>query len=200
MCGAGVAIAADTGVPVITRVPITTAGPKRRKGKDILATVERLPESWRYVDRVSLGDLPYIDEHEVTVDASPDTVWDAILGTFESFAATASARAFTRALGCDPGVAAGWDEPGVGTAAPGFRVIEAHRPGLLVVAGRHRFSRYGIIFRVEDAAWGTRCSAESRAEFPGRHGRLYRRAVIGTNGYVFATRRLLDQIAARATT
>ncbi len=40
--------------------------------------------------------------------------------------------------------------------------------------------------------------AESRAEFPGASGRVYRGLVIGTRGHVVAVRRLLQAIKRRA--
>ena len=85
-----------------------------------------------------------------------------------------------------------------GSTVPGFRVVTAEPPRLVVVAGRHRFSRYGIVFRVEPAAAGCRVRAETRAVFPGPHGALYRLAVIGSRGHVLVTRRLLGQVARRA--
>jgi hypothetical protein len=65
----------------------------------------------------------------------------------------------------------------------------------VVFAGRHRFSRYGIIFRIAPIAAGSTLSAESRAEFPGVAGRAYRAMVVGSGGHVIATRGLLRSIA-----
>jgi hypothetical protein len=90
----------------------------------------------------------------------------------------------SRAWGCDPPNA--------------FEVVEADRPRLIVVAGKHRFSRYGIVFRITPTAAGSQLSAESRAEFPGVLGRSYKAAVIGTHGHVVATRALLRHIAGQA--
>ncbi len=83
----------------------------------------------------------------------------------------------------------------MGSSVPGFRVVVAEPPSLLAVAGRHRFSRYGIVVRIEPAAGGARCRAETRAAFPGPHGALYRLAVVGTGGHVVAVRRLLRRAA-----
>jgi hypothetical protein len=65
--------------------------------------------------------------------------------------------------------------------------------------GRHRFSRYALVFRIterQDAP--ALLSAETRAEFPGGRGRLYRLLVIGSRGHVLATRSLLRAVRRRA--
>lgn len=140
-----------------------------------------------------LDDLPRLDEHSLVVAAAPDIVWDAALESLrESF--SGSARLFARLLGCDPSEVSGWDRPAVGSSIPGFRVVAADRPRLLVLAGRHRFSRYGIVLRLEPGEAGTLCRLESRGAFPGPHGRLYRMAVIGSGGHVVGVRRLLRGI------
>jgi hypothetical protein len=138
-----------------------------------------------------LPDLPHVDEHEVTVAAPAEATWAAVLAAVHDTSAAPAARAAARALGCDPATTAGWDRPGPGATVPGFRIITADQPRLLVVAGRHRFSRYGIVVRLEPAGGGTRVRLESRAAFPGPHGALYRLAVVGTGGHVVAVRRLL---------
>ena len=140
-----------------------------------------------------LDDLPLLDEHSLVVTAAPDHAWDAALESLrESF--SGSAGLFARLLGCDPSEVSGWDRPAVGSSIPGFRVVAADRPRLLVLAGRHRFSRYGIVLRLEPCEAGTRCRLESRGAFPGPHGRLYRMAVIGSGGHVVGVRRLLRGI------
>lgn len=138
-----------------------------------------------------LHDLPRIDEHAVRVAAPPQVAWRAVLDALHGTFAGPAARSAARVLGCEPAATSGWDRPGPGATVPGFRVVTADEPRLLVVAGRHRFSRYGIVVRLEPADGGTRVRLESRAAFPGPHGALYRLAVVGTGGHVVAVRRLL---------
>ena len=145
-----------------------------------------------------LEELPRIDEHTVDVAAPPDDVWDAVLGTLAGLFAPAPTRAAARALGCDPPAESGWATGTVGSSIPGFRIVAADRPRLLVVAGRHRFSRYGIVVRIQPHAGGTRCRAESRAEFPGMAGAAYGLAVVGSGGHAVAVRRMLRSIARAA--
>jgi hypothetical protein len=141
-----------------------------------------------------LHDLPRIDEHQATVAATPEAVWDAVLAALSDAFAAPAARSVARVLGCEPATTSGWDRPGVGSTVPGFRIVTAEEPRLLVVAGRHRFSRYGIVARLAPVDGGTRVRLESRAAFPGPHGALYRLAVVGTGGHVVAVRRLLSGI------
>jgi len=140
--------------------------------------------------------LPFIDEHALAIDASRDQVWDALLkvaaATFEGGATAGVARV----LGCRPATSAGPRPLAVGSTIPGFAVTEAEPGSRLVLSGRHRFSRYELAFTLrEDARSGTRLGAETRAVFPGIHGRAYRAAVIGTRGHVVVVRRMLSAVA-----
>ena len=145
-----------------------------------------------------LEELPRVDEHARVVGTPPEVVWDAVLHTMRSAFASAGSRRVARLLGCDPAGLTGWDRPTEGSTVPGFRIVTAQPPSLLVVAGRHRFSRYGIVFRLEPGDGGTRLRAETRAAFPGPHGALYRLAVVGSGGHVVVTRRLLAAVARTA--
>jgi hypothetical protein len=140
---------------------------------------------------VLLDDLASIDEHGLAVAAPPDVVWDATLASLGASFSAPWPRRLARLLGTDPALASGWRRPQVGSTIPGFRIVAAHRPDLLVISGSHRFSRYGIVFRIERFAEGARCRAESRANFLGLPGRLYRLAVVGSGGHVVAVRRML---------
>jgi hypothetical protein len=62
----------------------------------------------------------------------------------------------------------------------------------LALEGEHRFSRYELTFRTDRLAQDrSRLRAETRADFPGPAGRVYRALVIGTRGHVVAVRRML---------
>jgi hypothetical protein len=147
-----------------------------------------------------LADLPRIDEHTVTVPSPPAAVWDAVLRTLAASFGSPRTSRIAAVLGCEPATTRAWDRPAVGSSVPGFGIVSADPPDLLVVTGRHRFSRYGIVFRFEPAGEGTRCRAESRAEFPGTAGRVYRAAVIGTGGHAHAVRSLLRRVRSAAGT
>ncbi len=112
--------------------------------------------------------------------------------------AAARRSCVARLLGASERVPRG--EPGEpGSAIAGFRVAAADPPTLLVLEGEHRFSRYALVFHL-DPLGGQRCRvrAETRAEFGGLHGSIYRAAVIGTRGHVVVVRRLLRAIRGRA--
>jgi hypothetical protein len=140
-----------------------------------------------------LEELSRIDEHAVTVAAPPSAAWDAAVQILRGSFSSTRAQQAARLLGCDPASASA-DWPAVASAVPGLRVVAAERPNLLVVEGRHRFSRYGIVVRIEPASGGARVTAESRAAFPGLHGSAYRLAVVGTGGHALAVHRLLRHV------
>lgn len=137
-----------------------------------------------------IAELPYVDEHAVTVRvADPGFVWRALGEAIErgwrvpGFA--------TRLLATDPSHRSGAPLL-AGSTMPGFRVAIAE-PGMrLALQGRHRFSSYALIFHITAEAGEVRLSAETRARFPGVGGRLYRGLVIGTRGHVLVVRALLS--------
>jgi hypothetical protein len=86
-----------------------------------------------------------------------------------------------------------------GSTFPGFRVAAVVPGRELVLGGRHRFSSYALIFRLEPAGPGrSRLTAETRARFPGPAGGLYRLLVLGTGGHAVGVRRLLAAVRRRA--
>lgn len=143
--------------------------------------------------------LPHVDEHSVLIDASVDTAWDALLRVAESsFASPVSARG-ARLLGCVDVDSTGPRPLAMGSAFPGFHVATCERPTELALAGRHRFSDYALVFRLDSLGNGrARLRAETRASFPGIAGSAYRTLVIGTRIHVLVTRRLLGAIKQRA--
>jgi hypothetical protein len=78
-------------------------------------------------------------------------------------------------------------------------VTRAVAPAVLALMGEHRYSRYALIFYAADTAAGpVRLSAETRAEFPGIRGQLYRTLVIRTRGHAVVTRSTLRKVRRRA--
>ena len=147
---------------------------------------------------MDLDALPVIDEHAVDVRADAERVCDAVLETFRDSGSRAT-RVLTAVLGGAPGSTQGWDGESVqGATVPGFAVAQLDRPGLVVLSGRHRFSQYAIVVRIDPTATGSRCRLESRGTFPGPLGAVYRTLVVGTRGHVVAVRSLLTSIRRRA--
>lgn len=137
--------------------------------------------------------LPHVDEHSLTIDADADAVWESTLRVAESSSGSGVGARVARLLGCTYVEASGPRPLAVGSTFPGFRVETAEQPRELALVGGHRFSDYALIFRIDDLGRGrSRLRAETRAEFPGLKGRIYRALVIGTRGHVLATRRLLS--------
>ena len=123
--------------------------------------------------------LPHIDDHEVRIEAPVDVVYPVLRRYVDSLGAK-EGRLLATLLGTDP--------------PSGFGVAE-EVPGRLVrLTGRHRFSRYQLLFELDEVPGGTLLRARSYGEFPGLPGRAYRAAVIGTRGHVLATRHLLKQV------
>ena len=88
--------------------------------------------------------------------------------------------------------------PIVGGRISNFRVMESIEPRLLELEGEHRFSRYRLTFRLRPTDGGTRLCAETRADFPGLKGQLYKTAVIRTRMHVLVTRSMLRAVKGRA--
>jgi hypothetical protein len=146
-----------------------------------------------------LAELPYLDEHATVIEAGVDDVWAALLETLDRAFSGAAAAAYARAVGCTPSTASGERPLGPGSTIPGFQVITASPHHELVLAGRHRFSSYALIFRLDEVGpRRSRLCAESRAAFPAVLGRLYRLLVVGTGGHVLGVRRLLAAIRRRS--
>lgn len=118
--------------------------------------------------------LPYIDEHAITVAADAATTWAAVL----------------RVVARDP----------VNPQAPtGFTIEECKRRERLVLRGRHPFSVYRWVFELDALSpHGTRVRSQTWAAFPGLHGRIYRALVIGSGGHGIVVRWMLRRIAAQA--
>lgn len=155
-----------------------------------------MPE--RLID-VPLESLPFIDEHSTLVRVSAEATWEALVATVGGADGGRLGRAFARGLDCLPLEASG-EIPRIGATIPGFIVARSVRPAVLALMGEHRFSRYALVFTIterfdEDSV---HLAAQTRAVFPGRKGRNYRRLVIGTRGHVVVTRTILRSVRRRA--
>lgn len=151
----------------------------------------------RIID-VPIESLPFIDEHWIEIAAKPEEVWGALMYVVSGAGDSRSGAPLSKALGCDETETEG--EAGeIGSKIPGFVVTRSVRPAVLALMGQHRFSRYALIFTILEKPSGLMLlSAQTRAEFPGRKGRVYRGLVIGTHGHVVVTTALLRQVRKRA--
>lgn len=126
------------------------------------------------------SDLPYVDTQRTTVSAPRAEVW-AALRRYAASVGVGAKGPLTRLLGADP--------------PTGFRVVHEVPQQEVGLAGRHRFSRYLLVFELADApGGGTVLSAHTYAAFPGPHGRVYRALVVGTGAHEVATRRMLRSV------
>ncbi|MCM2575875.1 hypothetical protein [Streptomyces meridianus] len=125
--------------------------------------------------------LPFVDEHTVLVPAPRPRVWAALESPRVTSLRLTEGGLPARMLGTSP--------------PAGFEVAQSSPPERLALAGRHRFSRYLLVFELADTGdGGTRLAARTFAAFPGARGRLYRVLVIGTRIHVLATRRILRSV------
>jgi hypothetical protein len=146
---------------------------------------------------VPLESLPSIDEHGILVLAKREVVWDALVATLRGFSSRGRERG-AELLGCKETMTTGKPDR-IGSTMPGFVVTRVVNPAVIALAGQHRFSRYGLIFSLEETADDhTLLRAETRAAFPGVTGRAYRALVIGTRGHVLAVNRILRAVRRRA--
>lgn len=151
----------------------------------------------RAVD-IPLDELPEIDEHAVEIKASADEVFAALITTIRRWLTRPQVKRIARALACEQVDVAG--EPDrIGSTYPGFLVVRVVKPAVLALEGDHRFSDYGLIFRLDEHRDGTTTlRAETRGAFPGLKGRVYRALVIGTRGHVLAVWSVLRAVRRRA--
>jgi hypothetical protein len=145
--------------------------------------------------------LPYIDEHSTRIEATREDTWRALTSVVRTDLGAHAPASMLSLLGVLPAAWAGeWrGTPRVGDTLPGFAVDELEYPGRLALCGRHRFSRYALVFELDEAgANGCVLRAQTWAEFPGLRGRGYRALVIGTRAHRVVVRRLLRRVKSRA--
>jgi len=139
--------------------------------------------------------LAFIDRLAVEVDAGVEATWQALVDVLTRSLESRSSKAGARVLGSSVRDATGPRPLAAGSTLPGFRVTAVEAPVMLVLAGEHRFARHEMTFGLADAGGGrTELAVETRADFPGPIGTLYRSLVIGTGGHVLVTRRLLKAV------
>lgn len=165
-----------------------------------MSTTEEL-EAIRPIRRaidVPLEKLPPIDEHQVEVDAPAEAAWAALFPTLEHSFDTKFGRRYAERVGARETDAHG-DLHHPGGTLPGFVVSRSIPPVMLALLGEHRYSKYAVVFRI-DLLPGqrSRVRLETRAQFGGGRGRLFRAGVVGTRGHVLVVRRLLRSIKRRA--
>lgn len=148
---------------------------------------------------VQISELPHLDEHTTIIAADADEVWPVLLRGVEEAFSRAGSAIYARAVGCANSSASGRRPLAEGSTIPGFRVVSVIPDHELKLEGRHRFSSYALIFRIEQTGRGrTMLRAQSRAEFPGLAGGLYRLLVVRSGGHVVAVRRMLSVIKRRS--
>lgn len=144
-------------------------------------------------------ELPQLDEHTVAIAAAPGDVWAGLLETIDRSFGGPAVRGYARLVGCADCTRSGPRPLDAGSTVAGFRVRAADPGRELVLEGRHRFSDYALIFRIDSHEAGrSTLQAESRATFPGRLGALYRLVVIGSRGHAVLTGRLLATVRRRS--
>lgn len=144
---------------------------------------------------MKIADLPYVDEHTTVIAADVGAVWDALTRALDRAFSHGFAVRYARLIGCDDRRVSGPRPLAEGSTMAGFHVDVAVPVSELVITGRHRFSTYALSFRLEPAGpRQSRLHAETRADFPGIGGRVYRLFIIGTGGHVVAVRRLLSRV------
>jgi hypothetical protein len=160
------------------------------------ATVVGTPKS-RTID-VPLETLPPIDEHSIEVDAPAEATWAALFPTLEASFDGRYARRYAERIEAKMTGAAG-DLHHPGGTLPGFTVTRAIAPVMLALAGEHKFAKYAVVFRIDLLPGQRSCvRLETRAQFLGKKGRLYKAGVIGTRGHVIVVNRMLRTIKRRA--
>lgn len=148
---------------------------------------------------MQIGELPYIDEHATDIAASVDDAWPVLLESLQAAFSRAGMAGYARIIRSAPWRASGPRPLAEGSTLPGFRVAAAVRGRELALEGRHCFSVYSWIFRLEQVSVDrSRLRAETRAAFPGLAGGVYRLLVIGTGGHAVGVRRLLALVKRRS--
>lgn len=143
--------------------------------------------------------LPFIDRHSLEVAVPPEAVWRALLELLDRPPAGGLSAVFVRLLGCQDTARSGPGPLALGSTLVGFHIDQFQPTHLLVLAGRHRFSRYQLTFELQAVGEARAClTVLTHAEFPGLLGRFYRLLVISSRIHLLVTRLVLGSIGRRA--
>ena len=143
--------------------------------------------------------LPFVDAWSVDVEASPRSVWDTVLDSMPGPYGSLALRVWAVVWGADPAEANGLAAHVLGAERPGLAVCEVVPPATYALAGRHRFARYQVVFRIDQRdVTRSRLTAETFADFPGTAGRLYRAVVIDSRAHALVVRATLQVLRLRA--
>lgn len=143
--------------------------------------------------------LPFVDALSVDVEAPARTVWDTILDSLPGPHGSWPLRVWAVVWGAEPRDANGLGAHVLGAERAGLVVCEVVAPATYALAGRHRFARYQVVFRLDQrGGTRTRLTAETFADFPGTAGRIYRAVVIDSRAHALVVRATLQVLRRRA--
>lgn len=126
-------------------------------------------------------------------------MWEVLLGACPGPGTPWLLRLWAILWNADPPASNGLPAKVIGAERPGFAVREVVPSTTWAVAGRHRFARYQVVFRLSTSAPGaTRLVVESYATFPGTLGRAYRTVVIRLGLHTLVVRLMLSYLKRRA--
>ena len=147
------------------------------------------------------GLLPFVDVHQVEIEAPADLVWEALLSSMPSPRTRWLLRGWAALWRAEPCDSNGLAAHVLGAERAGFEVCEVVRQTTYALAGRHRFARYQLVFTLgRVGVANTRLGAETFAEFPGSAGRVYETMLIRTGAHAATVRYLLWRVRQRAET
>jgi hypothetical protein len=148
--------------------------------------------------QIAVDRLPPVNQFSVEVGADPIRTWEALIATIPRMFDTRRSRRGASLLGAAHTEARG-DPSVIGSTLPGFVVSRSVRPALLALLGQHRYSRYALVFSIDDLGGGrSRINAETRAEYPGRAGSVFGALLTRSRGQLTAVNKILEAVRKRA--
>ncbi len=141
-------------------------------------------------------DLPFVDELDIQLKATPEAVYLAVARHIERSLQSSGPRLFSRILACQSRGSSFSVPPAAGQVTNGFHVAQAESPGLLVLEGTHRFAIARLSCIIGPGEEGrTRLAARTAAAFPGLKGALYRALVISSGAHTVVVKQMLAKIS-----